>query len=211
MRAYKDAGAQLVMLTVKHHDGFVLYPTRYTDHSIVASPWWNGDASRDVLGSYVRAARDAGLRVGIYLSPSDGAEQPHDWHAAYVQRIREKQESGQPLSKEEQVTLEDGDRAPGGRGRYGNGGPVAPRTIPTLVEGDDRADEVADGRLPSFAVQVDDYNAFYLNQIYELPPSTARSTSSGSTEPTRGQGRGCRRTTTSRRGFGSSSRRPRRP
>ncbi|MFD0486502.1 alpha-L-fucosidase [Saccharopolyspora spinosporotrichia] len=68
MRAYRDSGAKLVMLTVKHHDGFVLYPTRYTRHSIVASPWWNGDPSRDVLGRYVRAAREAGLRVGIYLA-----------------------------------------------------------------------------------------------------------------------------------------------
>ncbi|CAM00640.1 alpha-L-fucosidase [Saccharopolyspora erythraea NRRL 2338] len=168
MRAYRDSGAKLVMLTVKHHDGFVLYPTRYTRHSIVASPWWNGDPSRDVLGRYVRAAREAGLRVGIYLSPSDGAEHPHDWHAGYVRDIRAKHEAGLPLSTEERVTLGDGDRAPGGHGRYGNGSAVVPRTIPTLVPGDDRADEVADGSLPSFSFAADDYNAFYLNQIYEL-------------------------------------------
>ncbi|HEY3478839.1 MAG TPA: alpha-L-fucosidase, partial [Streptomyces sp.] len=40
MRSLKAAGVTQVMLTAKHHDGFVLYPTRYTNHSVVASPWW---------------------------------------------------------------------------------------------------------------------------------------------------------------------------
>jgi len=40
MRAYKAAGAKQAMFTVKHHDGFVLYPTRYSNHSVIASPWW---------------------------------------------------------------------------------------------------------------------------------------------------------------------------
>ena len=42
MRAYRAMGGELVMLTAKHHDGFVLYPTRYTPHS-VASSGWKGD------------------------------------------------------------------------------------------------------------------------------------------------------------------------
>jgi len=166
MRAYKAAGAKLVMLTVKHHDGFVLYPTRYSRHSVMASPWWRlpdgtVNPAGDVFGEYVRAARAAGLKIGIYLSPSDGAEHPHAWHADYVQRIREKQAAGLPLSTAERVTLEDGDRAPGGQGRYGNGSPAVPTTIPTPVPGDDRAG-------PRFQFTVDDYNAYYLNQIYEL-------------------------------------------
>jgi alpha-L-fucosidase len=169
MRAYKAAGARLVMLTVKHHDGFVLYPTRYSGHSVAASPWWRlpdgtVNPAGDVFGEYVRAARAAGLKVGVYLSPSDGAEHPHAWHAGYVERIREKHEAGLPLSLAERVTLEDGDRPPGGLGRYGNGSPAVPTTIPTPVRGDDRA-----GRdLPTFQFTVDDYNAYYLNQIYEL-------------------------------------------
>ncbi|GAA0509377.1 hypothetical protein GCM10010390_10300 [Streptomyces mordarskii] len=76
---YKATGAQQVMLTAKHHDGFVLYPSRYTDHDVEASPWWtNGPGGRnpdgDVLGAYVKAARKAGLKVGVYLSP--GRRQP---------------------------------------------------------------------------------------------------------------------------------------
>jgi len=79
MRTYKAAGARQVMLTAKHHDGFTLYPSRYTDHDVAASPWWtrgpNGkNPEGDVLGAYVKAARAAGLKVGVYLSPADGAE-----------------------------------------------------------------------------------------------------------------------------------------
>ncbi|WP_405758797.1 alpha-L-fucosidase [Streptomyces sp. NBC_01420] len=163
MRAYKAAGAEQVMLTVKHHDGFVLYPSRYTDHSVALSP-----GSPDVVAAYVKAARKAGLKVGFYLSPSDGAELPHAWHAEWVEEIRAKAAAGQSLSLPERMALEDGDRAPAGQGRFGNGSPVTARTIPTLVPGDDRAARVKSGKLPSFHVQADDYDAYYLNQLYEI-------------------------------------------
>ncbi|MFF2895622.1 alpha-L-fucosidase [Streptomyces sp. NPDC057966] len=163
MRAYKAAGAEQVMLTAKHHDGFVLYPSRYTDHSVALSP-----GSPDVVAAYVKAARKAGLKVGLYLSPSDGAELPHAWHARWVDEIRAKQAEGEPLSLPERMALEDGDRAPAGEGRFGNGSPVTGRTIPTLVPGDDRAAAVRSGRLPTFRVKADDYDTYYLNQLYEL-------------------------------------------
>ncbi|MFB8089486.1 alpha-L-fucosidase [Streptomyces sp. NPDC055992] len=163
MRAYKAAGAEQVMLTVKHHDGFVLYPSRYTDHSVALSP-----GSPDVVAAYVKAARKAGLKVGFYLSPSDGAELPHAWHAEWVEKIRAKQDAGQSLSLPERMALEDGDREPAGQGRFGNGSPVTARTIPTLVPGDDRAARVKSGKLPTFKVRADDYDAYYLNQLYEI-------------------------------------------
>jgi alpha-L-fucosidase len=163
MRAYKAAGVEQVMLTAKHHDGFVLYPSRYTDHSVALSP-----NSPDVVAAYVKAARKAGLKVGLYLSPSDGAELPHAWHARWVDEIRAKQAEGQPLSLPERMALEDGDRAPAGAGRFGNGSAVTERTIPTLVPGDDRAAAVRSGGLPTFRVKADDYDAYYLNQLYEL-------------------------------------------
>ncbi|MFD0021494.1 alpha-L-fucosidase [Streptomyces sp. NPDC058382] len=163
MRAYKAAGIKQVMLTVKHHDGFVLYPSRYTDHSVALSP-----GSPDVVAQYVKAARKAGLEVGLYLSPSDGAELPHAWHAEWVEKIRAKQAEGKTLSLPERMALEDGDRAPAGRGRFGNGSAVTERTIPTLVPGDDRAARVRSGELPTFKVKADDYDAYYLNQLYEI-------------------------------------------
>ncbi|MGC5397776.1 alpha-L-fucosidase [Streptomyces sp. DT20] len=163
MRAYKAAGIKQVMLTVKHHDGFVLYPSRYTDHSVALSP-----GSPDVVALYVKAARKAGLKVGLYLSPSDGAELPHAWHADWVEKIRAKDAAGESLSLPERVALEDGDRAPAGQGRFGNGSAVTERTIPTLVPGDDRAARVKSGKLPTFKVKADDYDAYYLNQLYEI-------------------------------------------
>lgn len=58
------------------------------------------------------------------------------------------------------------EKAPGGY--YGNGSAVVESAIPTLVDGDDRAERVASGELPQFRYTVDDYNRFYLNQLYEL-------------------------------------------
>ncbi|MEU5092652.1 alpha-L-fucosidase [Streptomyces sp. NPDC021356] len=203
MRAYRAAGMKQVMLTAKHHDGFVVYPTRYTNHSVIASPWWyrggtpdaaaagarktaaarrgtdpwaywsirttgNVNPDGDILGTYLRAARRAGLKVGVYLSPADGAELPHAWHETLVADIVAKHDAGKSLSIEEQSTYDDRDRNPSGMGRYGSGSAVTARTIPTLVPGDDRADAVRTGRLPSFRVMADDYNAYYLNQLYEL-------------------------------------------
>jgi len=69
MRAFKSAGITEVVLVVKHHDGFVLYPSRYTAHSVKASPWRNGHG--DVMRAVSDAAKEAGLKVGFYLSPAD--------------------------------------------------------------------------------------------------------------------------------------------
>jgi alpha-L-fucosidase len=156
MEAYAAMGAPLAILTVKHHDGFVLFPTRYTRHCITSSPW-----SGDVLREYVDAARAAGLKVGVYLSPADGAELAHDWFGAHRETLAA-------------LTTRHGDGAevaaslPSGHGRYGNGSVPQRRTIPTLVPGDDRAERLAAGELPSFEVDVDDYNAYFLNQLYEV-------------------------------------------
>jgi alpha-L-fucosidase len=162
MRAYQAMGAKQVMLTAKHHDGFVLYPSRYTPHSVANSAWHG-----DVLRAYVTAARRAGLRVGVYLSPADGSELPHDWFAdVYVPYVLAK--PADQRAPNEQATVDDLPGAPRGLGRYGSGGAVTARTIPTLVDGDDRAAAVKSGKLPTFRVEADDYNAYYLNQVYEI-------------------------------------------
>ncbi|WP_369205649.1 alpha-L-fucosidase [Streptomyces sp. PU-14G] len=162
MRAYKAAGAEQVMLTAKHHDGFALWPSRYTEHSVGNTPY-----GRDIVGQYVKAARKAGLKVGIYLSPADGAELPHDWHEKWLADLQAKQDAGEQLTTVERTALADGG-PPQGKGRYGNGSEPTERTIPTLVPGDDRAKKVASGKLPSFTAKVNDYDAYYLNQVYEI-------------------------------------------
>jgi alpha-L-fucosidase len=69
MRSLRDAGFKQAILTVKHHDGFLLYPTRYSRHSVAASSWAGGHG--DVVRSFVNSAHRYGIKVGFYLSPAD--------------------------------------------------------------------------------------------------------------------------------------------
>ena len=123
-QAMKDAGMRLVILTVKHHDGFVLWQSRYTRHGIMSTGFRNGRG--DVLRDLSASCSKYGLRLGIYLSPAD------------LHEIESPQ------------------------GLYGNLSKYTMRTIPREVPG--RPFKCK----KKFRFLVDDYNEYFLNQLYEL-------------------------------------------
>ena len=71
-RAAKAGGFRAMILTAKHHDGFCLWPTKTTTHSVTSSPFRDGRG--DVVGEFVQACRAEGLEAGLYLSPWDRHE-----------------------------------------------------------------------------------------------------------------------------------------
>jgi alpha-L-fucosidase len=86
VKAFKDAGMDMLILTAKHHDGFCLWPSRYTSHSVKSSPWREGKG--DVVGDVVKACREFGLKVGIYLSPWDRHEPSYGDSPKYNEHFR---------------------------------------------------------------------------------------------------------------------------
>jgi len=137
MRTVKEAGGKHVVLVCKHHDGFSLWPTRYTGHSIAASPWRDGKGN--LVGDVAKAARKYGIKLGVYLSPAD----------LYQLRTNPTNPAG----------------------LYGNESPKLPSTIPTdpaqfkIAPSEGRTPARGFGRLEYV---VDDYNRYFLNQLYEL-------------------------------------------
>ncbi|WP_455674000.1 alpha-L-fucosidase [Phocaeicola sp.] len=122
--AMKAAGMKMVILTVKHHDGFVLWQSRYTQHGIMSTEFRNGKG--DILKDMSESCRKYGLKLGIYLSPTDlfQIENP--------------------------------------AGLYGNLSKYTKRTIPREVPGRPFKNKTR------FEFEVDDYNEYFLNQLFEL-------------------------------------------
>ncbi len=123
-KAMKDAQMKMVIITVKHHDGFVLWQSRYTKHGIMSTGFQDGKG--DVLKELSASCQKYGLKLGVYLSPAD------------LYQIENKE------------------------GLYGNLSKYSDRVIPRPVEGRPFKNKT------TFTYNVDDYNEYFLNQLFEL-------------------------------------------
>ncbi len=137
LNAVTNFGGKMIVLVCKHHDGFCYWPSRYTPHTVAASPWRDGkgDEVRDVAN----AAKAHGVKLAVYLSPAD----------LYQLRTNPKNPAGY----------------------YGNGSSNLLSVIPT--DPASFQSDPARGRAPTpgftnFTYVVDDYNRYFLNQLYEL-------------------------------------------
>lgn len=77
----QEAGMRYLIFTAKHHDGFCNWPTETTNYSVCATPWKGGKG--DVVGELAEACRDAGMPLGLYLSPWDRHEPCYPDATAY--------------------------------------------------------------------------------------------------------------------------------
>ncbi|MBA6152800.1 alpha-L-fucosidase [Gelidibacter maritimus] len=123
-KAMKDAEMKMVILTVKHHEGFVLWQSRYTEHGIMSTDFEDGKG--DILRDLAASCEKYGLKLGVYLSPAD------------LYQIENE------------------------AGLYGNLSEYSDRVIPTPVEGRPFENKT------TFTFNVDDYNEYFLNQLFEL-------------------------------------------
>lgn len=90
IRAVKEAGFACAILTAKHHDGFCLWPSAYTEHSVKNSPFRDGHG--DVVREFTDACREYDVKAGIYLSPWDRHEPTwgtDDYNDFYVRQLTE--------------------------------------------------------------------------------------------------------------------------
>ncbi len=137
VRTIKDGGGRMVILVCKHHDGFCVWPSRYTGHTVAASPWRDGKG--DEVREVAEAAHRHGIKMGVYLSPAD----------LYQLRTNPTNPAGY----------------------YGNGSTSVNSVIPTdpasFKSDPSKGRPQPDGR-ESYEYVVNDYNRYFLNQLYEL-------------------------------------------
>ena len=89
-RIAKAAGAKGIILTAKHHDGFSLWPSKYSTHTVRESKWLNGKG--DVVKMLSEACKKAGIEMGVYISPWDRNHPDYGtpkYNEVYIQTMKE--------------------------------------------------------------------------------------------------------------------------
>lgn len=107
--AMAAAGMKMVLLTVKHHDGFVLWQSRYTRHGIMSTGFREGKG--DILKDLSASCRKYGLKLGVYLSPADlyQIENPEGLYgnlSRYTRRTIPREVPGRPFENQTKFEFE---------------------------------------------------------------------------------------------------------
>ena len=93
LKTAKAGGATYAILTCKHHDGFALWPTKYSEYSVAGSRWKDGKG--DIVREFVDACRKVGLKVGLYYSPAQWGKyaisfkNAEEYDGYFINQIRE--------------------------------------------------------------------------------------------------------------------------
>jgi len=86
----KAAGAKGIIITAKHHDGFSLWPSKFSKHTVRESKWMNGKG--DVIKMLSEACKKAGIEMGVYISPWDRNHPEYGtaaYNDIYIQTMKE--------------------------------------------------------------------------------------------------------------------------
>lgn len=105
----KAAGMKMVILTVKHHDGFVIWQSRYTDHGIMSTGFKDGKG--DILKELSKSCEKYGMKLGVYVSPADlyQIENPEGLYgnlSEYTMRTIPREVPGRPFSNKTKFEFE---------------------------------------------------------------------------------------------------------